>query len=64
MRPALSWTLLSRDSIKRAEAQLKEDAQGVRDEGGSPPLHQEYADLLSPERWCCRRGCRLSTLDN
>lgn len=48
MRPALGWTLLSRDAIKKAEAQLKEDTQGVRDEVGFLALHQAYADRFFP----------------
>ena len=31
MEPTLGWTLLSRDALRRAETQLRDDVQGVRD---------------------------------
>jgi hypothetical protein len=46
--PSLGWTLLSRDAIKRAEAQLQPEAEGVRDEIGFLAVHQAYADRLFP----------------
>jgi hypothetical protein len=48
MEPAFGWTLLSADAIRRAEARLREDAQGVRDEIGFMYLHQAYADRFFP----------------
>ena len=34
MEPAFGWTLPSPEAIRRAEAGLREDTQGVRDEIG------------------------------
>jgi hypothetical protein len=34
MEPTFGWTLLSPEAIRRAEAQLQEDIEGVRDEIG------------------------------
>ena len=48
MEPALGWTLLSAEAIRRAEAQLREDVRGVRDEIGFLFLHQAYADRFFP----------------
>ena len=48
MEPAFGWTLLSPDAIRRAEARLREDAKGVRDEIGFLFLHQAYADRFFP----------------
>ena len=48
MEPAFGWTLLSADAIRQAEARLREDAQGVRDEIGFMYLHQAYADRFFP----------------
>ena len=48
MQPRIGWTLLSRDALKRAEAQLSEEVQGVRDEIGFLALHQAYADRFFP----------------
>lgn len=42
------WTHLSRDALRRAEAQLAGDAAGVRDEIGFLLIHQRYADQLFP----------------
>jgi Family of unknown function (DUF6361) len=42
------WTYLSRDALKRAEAQLSGDAAGVRDEVGFLLIHQRYADRFFP----------------
>ena len=48
MKSALGWTLLSREALKRAETQLRDDLQGVRDEVGFLALHQAYADRFFP----------------
>lgn len=48
MEPAFGWTLLSQDAIRRAEARLREEIQGVRDEIGFLFLHQAYADRFFP----------------
>ncbi|RLA40446.1 MAG: hypothetical protein DRR42_25870, partial [Gammaproteobacteria bacterium] len=48
MKPQLGWTLLSRDALKRAEAQLAQEVQGVRDEIGFLAIHQAYADRFFP----------------
>ena len=48
MEAAFGWTLLSPEAIRKAEARLREDAQGVRDEIGFLFLHQAYADRFFP----------------
>ena len=48
MKSALGWTLLSREALKRAETQLQDEVQGVRDEVGFLALHQAYADRFFP----------------
>jgi len=48
MKPAFGWTLLSADALKRAEAHLRSDVAGVRDEIGFLALHQGYADRFFP----------------
>jgi hypothetical protein len=48
MQSAFGWTLLSRDALRRAETQLHEDVEGVRDEIGFLGLHQAYADRFFP----------------
>jgi hypothetical protein len=48
MEPVFGWTLLSPEAIRKAEAQLREDAEGVRDEIGFLFLHQAYADRFFP----------------
>lgn len=48
MKSALGWTLFSREALKRAETQLRDDLQGVRDEVGFLALHQAYADRFFP----------------
>lgn len=48
MKPSLGWVLLSREALKRAENQLREDAQGVLDEIGFLALHWAYVDRLFP----------------
>jgi len=48
MEPAFGWTLLSPEAIRRAEARLREEIQGVRDEIGFLFLHQAYADRFFP----------------
>ena len=44
MESQFGWTLLSRDALRRAESQLREDTGGVRDKIGFLALHQAYAD--------------------
>ena len=48
IRPALGWAGLSRSAIKRAEAQLVADTEGVRDEVGVLALHTAYANRFFP----------------
>ena len=48
MKSSFGWTLLSREDLKRAETQLREDVEGVRDEIGFLALHQAYADRFFP----------------
>lgn len=48
MEPRLGWTLLSREALRRADLQLREDVEGVRDEVGFLGLHQAYADRFFP----------------
>lgn len=48
MKASLGWTLLSKEALKRAETQLREDLEGVRDEIGFLGLHQAYADRFFP----------------
>lgn len=48
LAPSFGWTLLSRDALKKAEAQLKESTEGVRDEIGFLSLHQAYSDRFFP----------------
>ena len=48
MRPALGWAGLSRSALKRAEAQLVADSDGVRDEVGILALHTAYANRFFP----------------
>jgi hypothetical protein len=47
VKSSLGWTLLSREALKRAEAQL-ESERGVRDEIGFLLLHQAYSDRFFP----------------
>jgi hypothetical protein len=48
MQASFGWTLLSRDALKRAEKQLRDAADGVRDEVGFLAIHQAYADRFFP----------------
>jgi hypothetical protein len=48
MQSTFGWTLLSRDALRRAETQLRDDVEGVRDEIGFLALHQAYADRFFP----------------
>ncbi len=48
MGSLFGWTLLSRDALRRAETQLRDDVDGVRDEIGFLALHQAYADRFFP----------------
>ncbi len=45
---AFGWTYISRQAVRHAEAQMAENAQGVRDEIGFLGLHKGYADRLFP----------------
>ena len=42
------WTYLSRDALRKAQAQLQGEAENVRDEVGFLRLHQGYADRFFP----------------
>ena len=44
----MGWAALSRSRLNRAEAQLVEDAQGVKDEVGVLALHTGYANRFFP----------------
>lgn len=46
--PNFGWAYLSRDALKKAQAQLANQVQGVRDEIGFLELHQRYADRFFP----------------
>jgi len=46
--PSFGWTYLSREALKKAQAQLANQVQGVRDEIGFLELHQRYADRFFP----------------
>ena len=48
MVPKVGWAALSRSRLNRAEAQLVEGAQGVRDEVGVLALHTGYANRFFP----------------
>lgn len=48
MQPGFGWTLLSRDALRRAETQLRDEVDGVRDEIGFLSLHQAFADRFFP----------------
>jgi len=48
MHSSFGWTLLSRDALRRAETQLRDEVDGVRDEIGFLALHQAYADRFFP----------------
>jgi len=44
----IGWIHFSRDALRRAEARLKAEQEGVRDEIGFLLLHQAYADRFFP----------------
>jgi hypothetical protein len=48
MPSSFGWTLLSRDALRRAKTQLRDDTEGVRDEIGFLSLHPAYADRFFP----------------
>lgn len=48
MIPTLGWAGLSRSALKRAEAQLMADSEGMRDEVGVLALHTGYANRFFP----------------
>ncbi|MCO6454764.1 MAG: hypothetical protein J5I93_05640 [Pirellulaceae bacterium] len=48
MQSMFGWALLSRDALRRAETQLRDDVEGVRDEIGFLALHQAFADRFFP----------------
>jgi hypothetical protein len=48
MNPTLGWAALSRSALKRAEAQLTADSEGMRDEVGVLSLHTGYANRFFP----------------
>lgn len=47
-KAGFGWTYLSRDALRRAEAQLAGETAGVRDEIGFLLIHQRYADRFFP----------------
>lgn len=46
--PRLGWAALSRTRLNKAEAQLEQGQEGVRDEVGVLALHTAYADRFFP----------------
>ena len=46
VKSALGWTLLSREALKRAETQLRDELQGVRDKVGFLRITSAGLDLL------------------
>lgn len=44
----IGWVHFSRDALRKVEAHLKEEQEGVRDEVGFLLLHQAYADRFFP----------------
>lgn len=46
--PRLGWAALSRSRLNKAEAQLEQGKEGVRDEVGVLALHTAYADRFFP----------------
>lgn len=46
--PRLGWAALSRARLNKAEAQLEQGTEGVRDEVGVLALHTAYADRFFP----------------
>ena len=48
MQSSFGWTLLSKEALRRAETQLRDEVDGVRDEIGFLALHQAYADRFFP----------------
>ncbi|MFZ4438475.1 MAG: DUF6361 family protein [Syntrophales bacterium] len=44
----IGWIYFSRDALRRAEARLRAEQEGVRDEIGFLLLHQAYADRFFP----------------
>ena len=48
LEPKLGWAALSRTRLNKAEAQLEQGKEGVRDEVGVLALHTAYADRFFP----------------
>lgn len=48
MEPMLGWAALSRAALNRAESELEENAEGMRDEVGVLALHTGYANRFFP----------------
>src|SRR4029077_12063607 len=48
VQSSFGWTLLSRDALRRAEKQLRDAAEGVRDEVGFLAIHLAYSDRFFP----------------
>lgn len=46
--PMLGWAALSRSALNRAENELEENAEGMRDEVGVLALHTGYANRFFP----------------
>lgn len=48
MEPMLGWAALSRAALNRAESELEENGEGMRDEVGVLALHTGYANRFFP----------------
>jgi hypothetical protein len=48
VEPILGWAALSRAALNRAESELEENAEGMRDEVGVLALHTGYANRFFP----------------
>lgn len=48
MKPALGWTVLSRDEVRQVERALTDGEQDTRDEIGFLLIHQGFADRFFP----------------
>jgi len=48
MKPALGWTMLSREEMRQVERSLANSEQDTRDEIGFLLIHQGFADRFFP----------------
>ena len=48
MKPALGWTMLSREEMRQVERSLANNEQDTRDEIGFLLIHQGFADRFFP----------------